>query len=188
MGVGSGRTRIPDLSFEVFGRTLHPDWFGVRAHRRIAHTMWEADLRIIEGGHAILWACGPVRISEVLSGPQTALPEAGLLFHSNVRNERTTSIRPAPGVEYQTCFAVERLDHEVFGHLAAELTLSTRGNALTHRARVGTSRLLPEGLSRIEMEIIPRGLAVQAYHTFPEERAIVRVQSLFEFRPAAPRR
>jgi len=33
-----------------------------------------------------------------------------------------------------------------------------------------------------------RGLAIQSFHTFPEERAIVRTQSLFEWGPTLSKR
>jgi hypothetical protein len=183
MGVSSGRTRVADLAFQVFGRTLHPEWFTVRAHRRYAQAGWEADVRIVDGGHVVLWGCGPVRLAEVLTGPETVLPEPGLLYHSAVRHERSTSLRPGPGTEYQTCFAAERIDAEVFAHLSDELTDDPGKGGLFHRFG-STTRLAPAPISRIYVETRPRGLSIQAFHTFPDERAIVRTQSLFEIRPS----
>src|SRR4051812_35226095 len=179
MGVSSGRSRVADLAFSVFGRSIHPDWFAVRGHRRIARTGWEADVRVIQGGHAITWASGGVRLSEVLAGPETVLPEPGLLFHSHVKHERSTRLTPDRRVEYQTCFEAERLDAEVFAHLSEELTLDAASGDLFHRF-APTNRLAPAPISRLHVESRHRGLSIQAFHTFPEERAIVRVQSLFE--------
>jgi hypothetical protein len=185
MGVSSGRTRVADLAFQVFGRTLHPEWFTIRGHRRYAQAGWEADVRITDGGHVILWGCGAVRLAEVLAGPETILPEPGLLYHSTVRHERSASLRPGPGTEYQTCFAAERIDAEIFAHLSDELTSDPRRGGLFHR--FGSSgRLSPAPISRIYVETRPRGLSIQAFHTFPDERAIVRTQSLFEIRPTTP--
>ncbi len=45
MGVSSGRSRVADLTFRVFDRTLHPDWFATREFRRIEQLGWEADLQ-----------------------------------------------------------------------------------------------------------------------------------------------
>ena len=95
MGVSFGRSRIADQAFQVFARAIHPDWFAVRQHRRVSQDGWEADIRIIEGGHAIIFRSGAIRLSEVLAGPETHLPEPGLLFHSSIRRERTMSLRPA---------------------------------------------------------------------------------------------
>lgn len=182
MGVRSDRPRVADLAFQVYGRTLHPEWFAVRAHKRFAQAGWEADVRIVEGGHVILWACGPVRLAEVLTGPETVLPDPGLLYHSAIRHERSTCLRPGDRAEYQTCFAAERIDAEVFAHLSDELTADARRGGLFHRHNA-PGRLAPVSLSRLYVEARPRGLSVQAFHTFPEERAIVRTQSLFEVRP-----
>lgn len=185
MGVGSGRSRVADLAFQVHGRALHPDWFAVRAHRRYAQGSWEADVRIVEGGHAILWASGPTRLAEVLAGPETALPGSGLLYQSTVRHERSAALRPGDRAEYQTCFAVEQIDAEVFAHLSDELTLDAGRGGLFHRF-APAGRLDPVPLSRVYVEARPRGLSIQAFHTFPAERAIVRTQSLFELRPPLP--
>lgn len=182
MGVRSGGPRVADLAFQVFDRTLHPEWFSVRTHRRYAQAGWEADVRVVEGGHVILWGCGPVRVAEVLTGPETELPEPGRLYRSAVRSERSASLRPGPDVDYQTCFAAERIDAEVFAHLSEELTSDAgRGSLFVRHA--AASRLAPAPLSRIYVEARPRGLSVQAFHTFPEERAIVRSQTLIEVRP-----
>src|SRR3954452_20129542 len=126
MGVSFGRARVADLAFQVFARTFHPEWFAARGHRRVTQDGWEADIRIIEGGHAIIFRAGSVRLTEVLAGPETHLPEPGLLFHSPIRRERTTSLRPGGTLEYQSCFEVERVDPEVFAHLSDEMTLDAR--------------------------------------------------------------
>jgi hypothetical protein len=185
MGVSSGRVRVADLSFQVFGRALHPDWFAVRAHRRYSKGAWEADVRIIEGGHAIIWSCGSVRLCEVLAGPEIQLPEVGRLYQSTVRHERSAALRLGEMTEYQTCFDVERIDQEVFTHLNDELTLDAAKGGLFYRYRP-TNRLAPTPISHLLVEAKPRGVLVQAFHTFPDERAIVRSQTLIEVRSGKP--
>ncbi len=183
MGVSSGRSRVADLAFQVFGRALHPEWFAVREHLRVRQSSWEADIRLVEGGHAIAWSCGPFRLCEVLTGQELSLPEPGLLFLSPIRQERSTRLRPDHQVDYQTCFSAERCAPEVFAHLSEELALEPTRGALFHRfAR--TNRMAPAPLSQIRFETRVGGLSVQTIHTFPEDRAIVRTQSLFEIRPA----
>jgi hypothetical protein len=179
MGVSYGRTRVADLAFQVFSRSVHPDWFSVREHTRISQEGWEADLRVIEGGHAVVFRSGSIRLTEVLSGPETLLPEQGLLFHSPIRHERTTTLRPNPSIEYQACFEVERVDPEVFAHLSDEMTLDATRGRLFHRF-APVNRMAPAPITHIHYEARVRGLTVHAFHSFPDERAIVRTQSLFE--------
>jgi hypothetical protein len=182
MGVSHGRSRVADLSFQVFNRSVHPDWFAVREHRRVSQDNWEADIRVIEGGHAVVFRSGIVRLTEVLSGPETILPEPGLLFHSQIRHERTATLRPNPSIEYQSCFEVERVDPEVFAHLSDEMTLDASRGRLFHRFSP-VNRMAPAPITHIRYESRVRGLTIHAFHTFPDERAIVRTQSLFEPRP-----
>jgi hypothetical protein len=179
MGVSFGRSRVADLSFQIFSRAIHPDWFAVRQHRRVGQDGWEADIRIIEGGHAIIFRSGAVRLTEILAGPETHLPEPGLLFHSPIRRERSTTLRPGNALEYQTCLDVERVDPEVFAHLSDEMTLDASRGRLFHRF-APADRMAPAPISHIQIEARVRGLSVHAFHTFPAERAIVRTQSLFE--------
>jgi len=186
MGVSSGRSHVADLAFQVFGRAVHPDWFVSRGHARLTRGAWEADLRIIEGGHAITWRAGPIRLTEILAGPETSLPEPGLLFHSPVRQEKSARLSTGDRSEYQTCFEVERLDPEVFAHLCDELTLDAGRGGLFHRF-APANRLCPAPLTHIHADPRATGLSIQTFHTFPDERAIVRTQSLFEIRPAPVR-
>ena len=179
MGVSSGRARIADLAFQVFARAIHPEWFAVRGHRRLTQEGWEADVRIVEGGHVIVFRCGTVRLTEVLTGPEIVLPAPGLLFDSPIRHERSTTLRPSGIVDYQTCFEVERVDREVFAHLCDEMTLDAARGRLFHRF-APSNRLAPAPISLIHVESRTRGLSVQSFHSFPDEGAIVRTQSLFE--------
>jgi hypothetical protein len=185
MSSSVGQSRVADLSFQVFGRNLHPDWFAVRGHRRVAVDGWLADLRIVDGGHAIVWRSGDVRLTEILAGPATLLPEPGLLFHSPIRHERSATLRPGVGVEYQTCFEVERVDPEVFDHLCDEMTLDAHRDRLFHRF-ADANRMAPPAISHLAFESRAKGLLVHAFHSFPAERAIVRTQSLFEIPLALP--
>ena len=97
MGVSSGKSRVADLAFQVFARALHPDWFLTRAHRRVVRDGWQADARIVEGGHVLHWACGPIRLTEILGDSRALLPERGLLYHSPVKQERSASLRASSG-------------------------------------------------------------------------------------------
>ena len=179
MGVSSGRSEVARLSIHVFDRAVSPEWFAVRGHRRVTRTGWEADVRIVEGGHAIVWGSGGARLSEVVAGPEIPLPEPGRLFHATAKRERSVRLAPDGRVEYQTCIEAERLDAEVFAHLCEELTLDATAGDLVVRF-CSANRMAPASISRIHIEPRGRGLSIHAFHTFPAERAIVRVQSLFE--------
>jgi hypothetical protein len=187
MGVGFGRSSVADLSFQVFNRSLHPDWFVTREFRRVSQPGWGADLRIIEGGHSIVFSSGSVRLTEILSGPETTLPELGLLFRSHLRRERSTHLRPGGAIEYQSCIEVERMGVEIFGHLCEEIASDVSGDFLFSRFP-SSNRLAPQPISHIQINARVRDLSVHSIHTFPEECAVVRTQSLFELHAPRSRR
>jgi hypothetical protein len=187
MGVSSGRSRVADLTFQVFNRALHPDWFATREFRRVEQLGWEADLRIIDGGHAVVFRCGSIRLTEILSGPDTMLPDAGLLFHSHLRRERSTILRPGGTIEYQSCLEVEQVDIEIFRHLCEEIRLDGSRDRLFHHFR-SFNRLAPEPISHVLVTARVHDLSIQSFHTFPDECAIVRTQSLFELKDSGKKR
>lgn len=187
MGVRSGRSRVTDLLVLVFGRNVHPDWHGCLQHGRYRRGSWEADVRIIHGGHAIAWAAGDARITELLIRADSPVPDTGLLFKTPVVQERTTRLRPHVGIEYQACVETERLDAELFRHLTEELILDGPRDGLFHRDQPA-GRFDPAPISRIHVEARARGLSIHGFHTFPDESAIVRTQSLFEIVAIGPRR
>ena len=184
MEVGSGRARVSDRTFQVYERALHPEWFSVRAHARHALGPWQADVRIVDGGHVVVFGSGGVRLTQVLRGPETHLPPAGLLLDSTIRQERTTVLRPGGVAVYQVCLEVERVDAEVFHHLCEEMTLDAGPGRLIY-TYPGSDRMAPRPLSHLCVERLARGLSVQTFHSFPDERAVFRSQSLFEVDPQA---
>ena len=187
MPEGASRPRVADLRFRVFDRAIHPDWFAVRAHRRLTVGDWDADLRVVDGGHAIHWRAGRARLTEVLASVGDTLPEPGIVFLSDLRLERSARLEPAGGLEYFTSFEVERCDREVFAHLTAEATLDASRDALAFSFST-PDRMAPPAITLIRFEARARGVSVHTFHSFPIERAVVRTHSLFESRLALPAR
>lgn len=175
------RPKSPDLIFRLYSRVLHPDWFEVKGHRRLVKDEWTADVRIISGGHMIAFRSGESWLTEVMAYAGSELPAEGLFFEARVRSERSTTLRPTLEVEYQTNFEIEWSDPEVFAHVSEELIQDTGRDGLFYE-RPSTNRLGPSEVSRVVVESRAKGLLVHTFHTFSEERAIVRTQSLFEIK------
>jgi hypothetical protein len=177
MNVRSDRIATPSL--RVFTRVIHPEWFQVIKSRRVTRTGWNLDIRVLFGGHSLTWATGDIRLSEILVDPQQALPSAGLVFHASPRQERSTTLRPAQGIEYQICYSIERLDPEVFRHVNEELLVNAQPGTLVWQEPL-KDRFSLAATSRIDLDAQDKRLLIQAFHTIPDALAIVRTQSLFE--------
>jgi len=187
MGVSFGRSSVADLAFRVYNRPLHPEWYSTCVFRRIESRGWRADVRIIDGGHVAIFRSGSICLSEILCGPETGLPETGLIFHSHLKHERSAALEPGQSIEYHTCFEVERVDPEVFCHLWEEAASDSAQSGMFHSFRA-TNRLAPPPISHIHVDSNSRSLSIHVFHSFPDERAIVRTQSRYEIRPTASKR
>jgi hypothetical protein len=187
MGVGFGRSSVADLAFRVYNRPLHPEWYSTCVFRRLESRGWRADIRIIDGGHVAIFRSGSICLSEVLCGPDTTLPETGLVFHSHLKRERSAALEPGGAIEYHTCFEVDHVDTEVFRHLCEEAASDSGQTGMFHSFRP-TNRLSPPPISQIHIDSNSRSLSIQVFHSFPDEDAIVRTQSRYEIRPTGSKR
>jgi hypothetical protein len=77
------------------------------------------------------------------------------------------------------CFQLETVAPELFWTFQQELCTDGGRSGLLHRFQSG-SRMALGAVSWINLETRSKCLIVQAYHTFPDELAIVKSQTLFE--------
>jgi hypothetical protein len=76
-------------------------------------------------------------------------------------------------------FQLEPVEPEVFWTFQQELASDGRKNGMLHTFE-SSGRMALGALSYIHVETRNRSLLVQAFHTFPDDYAIVKSQSLFE--------
>jgi hypothetical protein len=80
---------------------------------------------------------------------------------------------------YQTSFQLEPVAPEVFWTFQQELAHDGQRRGLFH-VFDSSGRMALGALSYINVETRNRSMLVQAFHTFPDDYAIVKSQSLFE--------
>ena len=83
------------------------------------------------------------------------------------------------GVRYQMNFQLEPVKPEVFWTYQQELTLEGVRQGMLHRFD-SSGRLNLGALSYINVETRNKSLLIQAFHTFPDDYAIVKSQSLLQ--------
>jgi len=175
----SVRPRAGELVFQLYGRVLHPELFEIRAQRTIQRGGFTAVVAITTAGHLVTWQRDGLTLAEVAAGSAQPLPQRRLLLSHRLGGERSDGLACRGGVRYQTCFQLESLDHELFWTLQQELAEQSAKRGLAHRFEPA-GRLDVGAFSWIDVETRPRSLLVQTFHTFPDDRAIVKTQSLFE--------
>ena len=174
------RPSVADLTFELARRPIHPEFFDILAARRIRRADFALDLWLTRTGHAITWRTGRSTLMEITSADQR-LPEAGQIMRRRLWGEHCDMVGDLPDVNYQVSFQVEQLTEEQFVNVHQEILADGNQRGLLH-AFPANHRMLLAPIGSIQVESWEDCLALPTFHTFPDELAIVKTQSLFERR------
>lgn len=180
MSLSDVRPDVADLIFQVFGRPVHPELFNTKAQTEIVQEGYSARLQVCDSGHAVTFRRGAQVLCEVAASRESPLPIRKKLYGQKLKGHRQESICFETGLEYHISFQLEQLEPEVFLHFHQELFDDSHQALVTHHFSAAT-RWSPVPVSFIKVEDSPRSLLVHAFHTFPENFAVVKTQSLFEF-------
>jgi hypothetical protein len=181
MGVDFERPRVSELVFQLYTRPLHPEFFDILAVRKLLRDDYELTVRITRTGHVISWHNRHSHLTEVAGGDQ-ALPQRHRLRHYRLRGEHSDSITCAGGISYQASFQVEVLTPDIFAHVHEEILGDGAKRGLLHNFRPH-HRLALAPLGFVSVEARSGCLLLSAFHTFPDEHAVVKTQSLIERKP-----
>ena len=174
------RPKVSDLVFQLYGRPLHPELFDILAVRKFQREDYELRVWITRTGHVITWENPDVLLTEVADAEQ-ALPQARRLLSYRLRGEHSARLPCSHGVLYQTSFQVETLAPEIFLHVHDEILADGGKRGLLHNFQPN-HRLAVAPLGYVVVESRPRCLFLSTFHTFPEESAVVKSQTLIERR------
>ncbi len=175
----SARPRVAELAFQVFGRALHPELFDVYKTREIERGGYTAKIQITSAGHLITWRYQGITLTEVAASAQHPLPQKRRLMNYKLKGERHDRLECRGGIRYQVSLQLEPVAPEIFWMFQEELSSEGERKGLLHTFD-SSGRMALGALSYIHVESRNRILFVQAFHTFPDDYAIVKSQSTFE--------
>jgi hypothetical protein len=155
----SVRPKVAELVFQLYGRGLHPELFEIVSTRSVSRGNYEATISTASAAQP--------------------LPQRRRLLSYRLAGERSDRMECRGGITYQTCFQLETVPAEVFWTFQQELCGEGIKHGMFHRFESG-GRLALGAISWINVETRTKSLLVQAFHTFPDDLAIVKSQSLFE--------
>jgi Protein of unknown function DUF2617 len=175
----SVRPKVAELSFQLFGRALHPELFEVHKTRTVERGEFSARLDITTAGHVITWRYRGLTLTEVAASAQHPLPERRRLLSYRLKGQRTDRVECRGGIVYHTNFSLEPVAPEVFWTFQEELSRDGERQGLVH-VFDSSGRMALGAVSYIYAETRSRSLLIQAFHTFPDDCAIVKSQSLLQ--------
>jgi hypothetical protein len=173
------RPKVAELVFQLYGRPLHPELFNVYRTRTIRRGDYQVKIDITSAGHVVTWRYAGLTLTEVAASAHHPLPERRRLLSYRLRDQRTDRVECRGGISYQVSFQLERVEPEVFWTFQEELAADGRRRGMLHQFD-SSGRMALGALSYIHFETRNRTLLVQAFHTFPDDYAIVKSQTLFQ--------
>ncbi len=139
---------------------------------------YTAKIDITSAGHVVTWRYAGLTLTEVAASAQHPLPKMRRLLSYGLKGQRSDRVECRGGVSYQMSFQLEPAEPEVFWTFQEELAGQGQRQGMLHRFD-SSGRMALGALSYINVEARNRSLLVQAFHTFPDDYAIVKSQSLF---------
>ena len=173
------RPKVAELVFRLYGRPLHPELFEVCASGGVSRHDFEAKIDITATGHVVTWRHAGLTLTEVATSSHHPLPERRRLMSYKLKGQRSDGLECRGGITYHVSFQLEPVEPEIFWTFQEELAAEEHGHALVQRFD-SSGRIALGAVSYINVEARTRSLLVQTFHTFPDDCAIVKSQSLFE--------
>jgi hypothetical protein len=175
----SVRPKIAELVFQLYGRVLHPELFQVFKTQEVERGDYSAKVQITSAGHVVTWRYQGITLSEVATSAQHPLPQRRRLLSYPLKGDQSDEVEIRGGVSYQTTFQLEQVPTDVFWTFQQELTADGQKKGMLSTFN-SSGRMAMGALSYIHVETRARSMLLQAFHTFPDDQAIVKSQSLFK--------
>jgi hypothetical protein len=175
----SVRPKVAELVMQLYSRPLHPELFQFYNTRLVERDRYQARISITSAGHIVSWRHQGLALTEVATSAHNPLPQRRRLISNRLRGTGSDRLDCRGGARYQVSFQLETVDPQVFWTFQEELAAEEHGHALVQRFD-SSGRIALGAVSYINVEARTRSLLVQTFHTFPDDCAIVKSQSLFE--------
>ena len=175
----SVRPKIAELSFTLFGRSLHPELFVVNKRYEVDRSKYAAKLEITNSGHVFFFQHDLVKITEVTASTHHPLPSSRLLDSKPFRGGFQQTSETRGPVTYRSEFQIEKVQPEMFWAFQTELSKTSPQHGIIHSFD-SSGRIPIGGISYLHTIARDSLLVVQAFHTFPDDQAIVRTRTEFE--------
>lgn len=180
----SVRPKVAELAFHVFSRSLHPELYAIHQSRRIERDHYSAQIDITNCGHVVTWNAAGLTLCEVATSAQQPLPKKRCLLSKPLKGSRTERANCKNGISYRTHFQLEPVEPDLFWMVQQQLGNGpTEGLLHTFDA---SGRMALGALSYVSVETRRHSMLIQAIHTFPDDYAIVKVETLFSLNADQP--
>lgn len=178
MAVGFVRVDVADLALRVFERSVHPELVETLCQTTLPVGQNLVTMRITPNGHVIEFRTRRGVITEVAASKFAPLPVRKCAIERRLIGYRTHTLESC-GFRYHCSYQLESVPAEVYLQLHRELRTDARQATLA-AVMPGSTESSPDCLSLLKCELLPEAFVIHSFHTFPDNGAILRLQTLFE--------
>lgn len=175
----SARPKIAELVFQLYGRSLHPELFEVYESSTVKRGDYEATIQITSTGHLITWQYEGITLTEVATAAHHPMPKKRRLMSHRLKGDRSDRLECRGGIKYEVDFSLEPANSDRFFAYQKELTLQATRRGLLHQFD-SSGRWETGAISYINIDSRDKLFRVQAFHTFPDDCALLKIQSSFQ--------
>ncbi len=178
------RPKVAQLTFQFFERALHPELFQVVKSHRIERDGFSVRIDITHDGHVIQLKSGRSTLTEVAASIHQPLPSSCRVLLNPICEMHKQLIVCDGGISYRYEHELERVKPELFWLIQQQLGESAKTHELI-QVFDASGRMAIGGMSFVHVETRQRSLAIQAIHTFPDDLALVKIQSTYQLARAS---
>ncbi|MCP4505262.1 MAG: DUF2617 family protein [Fuerstiella sp.] len=172
------RPDAADMVLRAFERPIHPELFDAAKQCTIRFGGQKAQMRLGPTGHLLEFRTDKSVVTEVAATKYEGFPEHLKVIDRRLIGYRTHMI-DLPQVRYHCSYQLESVPLDVYLQLHREFEMDAQ-NATISLVVPGATPQSPDCISLLKCDVLQEGLVVHAFHTFPENAAILRTQTLFE--------
>ncbi|MFN9720216.1 MAG: DUF2617 family protein, partial [Planctomycetota bacterium] len=129
-------------------------------------------------GHALEFRTQQRVLTEIAGSKFAPLPLQGRLVDRRLIGYRTHMF-DHPGLRYHVSYQLEAVPPDVYLQVHREMQSDARKATLAI-SLPGSTESSPHCLSYLMTDLVPDGLVIHSFHTFPDNGAVLRIQTLFE--------
>ena len=173
------RLRVQDVQYSLFGRSIHPELYHSYESRRFDRGRYAVQVEILRSGHLVQWTYDDkLTMSEVVTRADGPLPSSRRLESRRFQVKSGFDIEWRRGIRYRVAMQMESVEPELLWSYQKELS---PGGCQGLMQTFGTGgRIALGGMSYVHVETRDRTVLVQSVHTFPDDAALLKVESFFQ--------
>lgn len=178
MAVGFLRPDVAEMVLCVFERSVHPELVEGLSKTSFSVGPNRASLKLTRHGHVLEFRTPQRVVTEVAASKFSPLPQQGRMVDRRLIGYRTHMFENAD-VRYHVSYQLDAVPAEVYLQVHREMLADARKATLAV-SMPGSTESSPDCLSYLMTDLLPDGLVIHSFHSFPDNGAVLRIQTLFE--------